>query len=116
VRLHVSVTNGLPLGADATFYLAGTSGEVANPQAGTVSLAAACGAATLSTDGAAAQPAVNDMVLDLSGSQVDVFQNSPLFVGGFVHLPGTGAQKVKVRAQDAVSARVWLEAEGQVVR
>ncbi|MBI5837614.1 MAG: hypothetical protein HZB25_10240 [Candidatus Eisenbacteria bacterium] len=117
VRLHATVVNGLPLGADATLYLAASKSEAEDPTGSTVSLAATVGAAGVDpATGVVRSPATSEVLLELSGAQLDVLQARPLYVGGRVHLPGTGSQKVRVRAQDAVSARVWLEAEGKVVR
>ncbi len=117
VRLHVTILNGLPLGADATVHLGPTRALAESPGPETVTLTASALAGTQGgANGAVAQPAQNDVVLEVSGSQLDLFQHSPIYVGGKVHLPGTAGQRVKVRGQDEVRARVWLEAEGKVVR
>jgi hypothetical protein len=117
VRLHATVENGLPLGADATLYLAASRAEAEHPTGSTIALAATAGAGVVEpVSGAVVHVTTTEVQLELSGSQVDVFQHDPVFIGGTVHLPGTAGQKVRVRAQDAVRARVWLEAEGTVVR
>ena len=117
VRLHVTILNGLPLGADATVHLGPTRALAESPGPETVTLTASALAGTQGgSNGAVAQPAQNDVVLEVSGSQLDLFQHSPIYVGGKVHLPGTAGQRVRVRGQDEVRARVWLEAEGKVVR
>ena len=116
VRVHVTIENGLPLGADATLHLAATRDEIANPGPGTITLSASAPAAGVVAGAQALAPGVQDVVLEITGSQIDVLQHSPIYLGGNVHLPGTAGQKVRVRGQDEVKARAWLEAEGKVVR
>lgn len=117
VRLHVSISNSLPLGADATVHLAPSRALAQAPGVGTVTLTASAAPGTSENSSeAVTQPALNDVVLEVSGEQLDLFQHSPIFIGGKIHLPGTVGQRVKVRGQDEIRARVWLEVEGKVVR
>jgi hypothetical protein len=117
VRLHAVVENGLPLGAGTTLYLAASRAEVGAPTASTVALTATVAAApTDPVTGTVTAANTQEVLLELTGSQVDVLQHDPVFLGGVVHLPGTAGRKVRVRAVDAVRSRMWLEAEAKVVR
>ncbi|HVP38309.1 MAG TPA: hypothetical protein VMS93_03910 [Candidatus Saccharimonadales bacterium] len=117
VRLHAHVVNGLPLGADATLVLAASRAEAENPSPSTLALLASVAAAAVDpVSGVVTGATAQDVVLEISGAQAEVFQHDPVYVGGAVHLPGTAGRKVRVRAQDGIRAQVWLEAEGQVIR
>ena len=117
VKLHVHVDNGLPLSADVAVRLGGSAAEVSPAGAPGATLTASVAAAAVDgASGAVTQNASQDVTLELSGAQLDVFQHDPIFVGGTLHLPGTAGARVRLRAQDAVRVRAWVEAEGQVTR
>ena len=117
VKLHVYIDNGLPLSADVAVRLGGSAAEVSPAGAPGATLTASVAAAAVDgASGAVTRNASQDVTLELSGAQLDVFQHDPIFVGGTLHLPGTAGARVRLRAQDAVRVRAWVEAEGQVTR
>ncbi len=118
LSLHLLLTNGTPISAEVKLILAADSTQLATETIADSSrkivITAPIQGGQVDAAGYVQSPTQNEIVVNLTHNQAQLFKKSPIYLQQTVTLLPTGQQKVAIRTSDQIKLDAYLDLKFRV--